>query len=332
MCAKSAEADRKAVIERIAAAGKLLIVTHIHPDGDALGSMVALARSARAAGKTAHTVLTDEVPPRYRFLAEEESPIGEEQFEQVADDADVVVVVDTCAFAQLGAVAEHLRRRREKIVVIDHHETSDDVGSLKWVETDAPAVGVMIGEFLAELGWEIDLTTAEALAAAALSDTGWMRFSNTNGRCLRAVGRWFDMGVRPDRLYRRIYQADRPERLRLLMRMLEAMELRADGRLAAAVLRESDFRLSGAMEHETEDLVNEPMRLEKVEVSVLVIETKDGSRASLRSREYVDVAAVAKQFGGGGHARAAGLRVDEPPDAVAPKIFAACERALDKGA
>ncbi|MFW6065534.1 MAG: DHH family phosphoesterase [Planctomycetota bacterium] len=332
MYAKSAEADKRAVAERLAAADSLIIVTHIHPDGDALGSMVALARAARSAGKTAHTVLTDEVPLRYQFLAEEESPLDAKQFERVADEVDEIVVVDTCAFAQLGNVAEQLRLHRENVLVIDHHETSDDIGSLKWVEQGASAVGVMIGELLGELGWAVDLTTAEALATAALSDTGWLRFSNTDGRCLRAVAQWFDLGVRPDRLYRRIYQADRPERLRLLIRMLEAMELRADGQLAAAVLRNNDFQLSGAMEHETEDLVNEPMRLESVEVSVLVIETEDGSRVSLRSREYVDVSAVARQFGGGGHARAAGLRMSEPPDAVAAKLFNACEQAIAQSA
>lgn len=329
MCGKSAEADMRAVAERIAGPEVLVIATHIHPDGDALGSMVALARAARAAGKTARTTVQSDVPNRCAFLLEGESPVDAEHFGRVADEADTIVIVDTCATEQLGEIVEDLRKRREKVVVIDHHQTCDEVGSLLWVEPGASAVGVMIGELLAELGWEVDATTAEALATAALSDTGWLRFSNTDGRCLRAMARWFDQGVQPDRLYRKIYQADRPERLRLLVRMLDGMELSCDGRMATMVLRKSDFAESGAMENETEDLVNEPMRLRDLEVSLLVIETDDGSRASLRSREFVNVADIAKRFGGGGHARAAGLRLNEPPDVTAKKLAAACSDELN---
>jgi phosphoesterase RecJ-like protein len=98
--------------------------------------------------------------------------------------------------------------------------------------------------------------------------------------------------------------------------------------LAVATLRRSDFEQTGAMEMETEDLVNEPMRLESVEISALIIETDGGARASLRSREVADVSAVAEQFGGGGHERAAGLRVDDTPDALREKLVKACEKAL----
>jgi phosphoesterase RecJ-like protein len=318
----------RAIAGRLADAKTLAIVTHVHPDGDALGSMIGLARAARAAGRTARTVLQSEVPPRYRFLLEGESPVHADGFAAAADEADLVVVVDTCAFAQLGAAADELRCRQRKVVVVDHHETCDDVGSLRWVEPGTSAVGVMVGELLAELDWPVDATTAGALAAATLSDTGWLRFSNTDGRCLRAVAGWLDRGVRLDRLYRRIYQADRPQRLHLLVRLLEDLELCCDERLAVATLRKSDFEQTGAMEMETEDLVNEPMRLGSVEVSVLMIETDEGARASLRSREVVDVSAVAQQFGGGGHQRAAGLRVDDSPDALREKLVKACGEAL----
>ncbi len=318
--------------ERIAGAERMVVVTHIHPDGDALGSMVALARAARAAGKTADVVAGDDIARRYRFLLEGESPLGFEQFRSAAERADTVVVIDTCSSAQLAPLADQLKKQTDKVLVIDHHQNCEPIGSLQWVEPDAAAVGVMIYEMLKSLDWSVDATTAEALAAAALSDTGWMRFSNTDGRCLRAVADWMDAGVRPDRLYRKIYQADRPERLRLLMRMLNALELRAEGRLAASVLWKADFVVSGATENETEDLVNEPMRLRDVEISALVIETDNGSRVSLRSREFVDVAEVARRFGGGGHARAAGLRSDEPPNKFAKKLFAACEKAIKAAA
>ena len=147
----------------------------------------------------------------------------------------------------------------------------------------------------------------EALAVAILTGTGWLRFSNTDSRCLRAMAYLIEVGIRPDVLYRRIYQSDRFEKLKLMGRVLENLELHSNDRLAVMSLTLADFEQTGARPDETENLINEAMRIGSIEAAVILVEHNDEIRVSLRSREIVDVSQVAASFGGGGHARAAGL-------------------------
>jgi len=321
------------IMRRISAAARLLVVTHARPDGDALGSLAALCGAARAAGKQTATLVPGDVPERYDFLLAGDRPAPAERFAELANWADAVIIVDTCALAQLDGLDDQLAAAREKIVVIDHHATTDDIGALRWLDTSAAAAGVMVGELLDALGWPVDLKTAEALMTAMTTDTGWFHYSNTDGRCLRAAARLFDAGVEGDKLYRRLFQADRPERMMLLSRALVSLELPAAGSIATMKLRLADFAETGARQDETENIVNEPMRMGRVKVSMLLVQTPDDGgrcvRVSLRSRGGVDVAAIARRFGGGGHVRAAGLRADEDIDTLAAKLVEACQAAME---
>ena len=328
VCKKSASDIFDAVVSRLEQAQSILVVTHGRPDGDGLGTMVALARAARAVGKTARMLVPDEPPPRYTFLFEDDRCAPAEQFCELADAGDLVVIVDTSAFAQLDDLEAVLRPRRSKIVVVDHHATADDVGGLCWQDTTAAASGVMADELIEALGWPVGPRTAEALLTAITTDTGWLQFANTDGRCLRAVARLVDAGVRPDVLYRKIYQNDRPERLALIRRLLAGLELHCDGQVAAMTLRKADFQATGARSDETENLVNEALRLSSVETAMLLVENSDCIRVSLRSRDKVDVAAVAREIGGGGHRRAAGARVQTDIDELQNRLVAACTKRL----
>ncbi|MFB3893788.1 MAG: bifunctional oligoribonuclease/PAP phosphatase NrnA [Phycisphaerae bacterium] len=318
------------IVERLGRAKSILAVTHARPDGDGLGSIAALARAARAAGKRAAVLVPDKVPQRYAFLFGDDAPAPVGRFTALADEADAVVIVDTCSLSQLDDIAPHLEAFRAKTAVIDHHATRDDIGAARWTDTSAAAAGVMVLELLRTLKWPLDAACVEALATAVTTDTGWLRFSNTDSRCLRAMADLVDAGLTPDKLYARIFQTDRPERIRLMQRMLASLELHRGGRLAVMAIRRADFAASGAFQDETENLVNEALRIGSVEASVLLVETDGPLRASLRSRETIDVAAVAAQFGGGGHARAAGVRVSEGLDAFKVRLIAAFEREFAK--
>jgi phosphoesterase RecJ-like protein len=328
--------DAKTVVaRRLAEAGSLLVVSHARPDGDALGSMSALTEAARAAGKSVATLLPGkaEVPAAYGFLFPSDRPHGGAELGPLADAADLVIVVDTCAFGQLDGLEPALRPRRQRIVVIDHHVTRDEVGSAQWTDPTAAAAGLMVGELIAELSWPMTPVVRDALWTAIATDTGWFRFSNTDGRCLRAAAALVDAGVQVDELYRRMFQADRPQRVQLLKRMLESLELCCDQRIAAMTLRQADFAATGARPDETEDLINESLRMGCVEAAILLVETTDLDgrpcvRGSLRSRGGVDVAAVARGFGGGGHARAAGFRSGEDIDALKQRLVEACQKAM----
>jgi phosphoesterase RecJ-like protein len=334
------------IVSRLKAAGSILVVTHARPDGDGLGSMVALAGAARAAGRRSAMLVPDAVPERYGFLFGGEACAGADRFEALAGAAEAVVIVDTCALGQLDCLPQALESCRPKVAVIDHHAMADDIGGLRWIDTSAAASGVMVVEVLAAMGWPVTAdarameflapgaggrdsglaSPGEALAIAITSDTGWLRFANTDSRCLRAMERLLDAGVRPDVLYARLYQSDRPQRLRLMQRMLASLELHCGDRLAVMTLRKEDFAASGARPDETENLVNEALRIGCVESCVLLVETGQTVRASLRSRQAVDVAAMARQFGGGGHARAAGIRLGRDIDAFKAKLIEAFER------
>ena len=337
------------IVARICQSQSLLLMTHARPDGDGLGAMAALAMTARKAGKRTALLAPDKLPDRYAFLFPDAPPAGASDFASLADAADLIVILDTCAFSQLDGLADQLRARRDKIVVLDHHATADDVGCIQWIDASAAAAGVLTAELIEALGWPIWgpsdenvkkgqttnylkkggqtpfsksekgvsplLDPATALATAITSDTGWLRFANTDSRCLACMGRLLTAGVRTDRLYARLYQCDRPERLRLMARMLGSLELHCDGRLAVMCVRKPDFAVTGALSEETENLVNEALRIGSVESSILLVENGGQVRVSLRSRDVIDVSAIAGGFGGGGHARASGirstLRIDE---------------------
>lgn len=313
------------IVSRIRSAKSLLILTHARPDGDGLGSMAALAATARRAGKTVAMLVPDKVPERYALLFAGEMPVPESEFERLADAADLVVIVDTCSFGQLDHLEPALRQRREKVVVVDHHATADDVGSAQWADSTAAAAGVMVAEIIEALGWPIggEGGAAVALATAITSDTGWLRFANTDARCMGVMGRLIDAGVRPDKLYAELFQCDRPERLRLVARMLASLELHYGDRLAVMCIRKADFDASGALPEETENLVNEALRVGVVDSSILLVENGPQVRVSLRSRDVVDVSAVAKALGGGGHARASGVRSNLPIDVVKSMLIEA---------
>lgn len=319
---------KRQIVERLASAEKLLILTHARPDGDGLGSMAALSAAARAAGKTARALVPDKLPPRYEFLFPEGLPAGADEFGPLADEADAVVVLDTCAFSQLDGLDEPIRQRRRKVLVVDHHTTGDSVGELQWVDSSAAAAGVMTAELIEALDWPLPAEAAEALMTAITTDTGWLRFSNTDARCLRAAAKLVESGIRPDELYQRLYQADRPQRLRLMRCVLDSLHFHCDDRIAAMTIRQADFAETGARPDETENLVNEPLRAGCVEVALLLVENTDCIRASLRSRGAVNVAEIAARFGGGGHARAAGLRRAEDIDVLAKQLVDACTEAL----
>ena len=130
-------------------------------------------------------------------------------FPALAAQADAVVIVDTCTFSQLDGLEDAIRAAAGKTVVIDHHQTTESIGAAQWVDASAAASGVLVAELLWKLGWPMDVTAAEMLATAITSDTGWLQFANTDGRCLRTMAALVDKGVRTDKLYMRLFQADR---------------------------------------------------------------------------------------------------------------------------
>lgn len=310
-----------------------LLLSHARPDGDALGSLAAMAMALKAMGKEPTVALFDAFPPRYGMLRDATAWQNWEQSREVlAESCDGVIIVDTCALAQVDPALEFLRRA-PRMLVIDHHVTRDPLatrdGDLRLIDETAAAACVMVAEWVFAAGVELTKPLAEALFVGIGTDCGWFKYSNTDARTLRIAARLVEAGVEPAKLFNAIYQQEPIGKLRLIARLLTGIQLRADGRLAVLTLRPADFEAAGADKSMTEDLVNEVGRLAGVECTLLFTEEPDGVvRVNLRSKERLDVAEVARRYGGGGHARAAGCRLRGEWDRVVSAFVNEIEEAV----
>lgn len=309
-------------------ARRVWLTTHVRPDGDAVGSMAALTLALRSAAKTVTPVVLTPIGPRYQFLLDppQYAPIALWNPAEPADfdAADTIVVLDTASMGQLEGVAERIQSCGKTVLAIDHHATRDLQVTASCFDPSAAATAVLVQELLETSGWPITPPVATALLTGIGSDTGWFRYSNTDARTLRAAGRLHDAGAPWDALYQQLFMADTPGRVRLLGAMLRNFELLAEGRLAVAALTLSDFAACGASTHDREGLLDGVNQIGTVIASVLLSESEDGVvRVSLRSKREVDVAAVAQKFGGGGHERASGCRIQAALPAAVEQIKAA---------
>lgn len=323
--------DSQKVIDLIEPAERVLILTHARPDGDALGSALGLQLSLLAAGKQADFALLTPAPSKYDFLVALYAPLA--AWERRVDLAryDCTVILDTCAYSQLDGLGDQLDEHRSRIAVVDHHTTCDPIGRVQWIDVDSSACGAMIYRLIHQAGWPFNREIAEALFVALATDTGWFRFANTNAEALRLAAELVDTGLDVDALYQRIYQNDPPQRVALAAEMLRSLELHAGGRLALVRITQEMYARTGADPTDTEGLIDLPQVIGSVIVTVLMAERPGGAgaRLSFRSKGEVDVDAIARQFGGGGHVRAAGAKVPgETFETLTPKVIAACERAL----
>lgn len=324
------------VIQMIMPANRVLILTHARPDGDAIGSCVALKLSLIGLGKDVQIGLLSEGPGKYRFLLEPNSPI--ELWHTPVDlaDYDCVVVLDTSANVQLEGVAGQLETYRERVAVVDHHASGQPIGAARWIDPTASACGQMVHDMIRRAGWPFDQEIAEAIFVAMATDTGWFRFSNTTPEALRLAAELLEGGLSAYEIYGRVYQNESAERMALAAEMLGGIELHLDGRLLIATITQDMYARSGANPQDTEGLIDLPQAIGSVVVTVMMVErpggTEGGVRLGFRSKRDVDVNRIAKQFGGGGHVRAAGARVEGVTLAdLKPQIITACREALAAG-
>jgi phosphoesterase RecJ-like protein len=305
------------VIDVLSKCKRVLVTTHVRPDGDALGSAAALAMGMKSRGIEAEVLLLSHLPRKYAFVfndngivhhdAEAGWPAG-----LSLDAFDAFVSVDTGTWSQLPGLQEKVLAYKKPRLVIDHHLTQEDWADVKLVVKEAAAAGEIVAELLNQWDVTIDQRIAAALFIAIASDTGWFQFSNTRPYTMRLAAMLMEAGVDTDRLYQLLYQNERKERVALQTRALDSLELLKEGRLAVMRVARKDFEETGANVPDTENLINLPLQIATVEVSLLLTEPRDFGpvRVSLRSKGQIDVAKFAEQFGGGGHARASGLKLE----------------------
>ncbi|HQY89568.1 MAG TPA: DHHA1 domain-containing protein, partial [Tepidisphaeraceae bacterium] len=212
----------------------------------------------------------------------------------------------------------------------DHHRTQEPWGDARWVDATAAAAGEMAYRLVRDLGAPIDRPMALALFVAIASDTGWFQFNNTSPGTMRLVADLMESGIDFDRMNQLLNQNERVERLKLQQRAMNS--LRIEGNVALLSLSKKDFEESNGSVRDTENLVNIPLIAREIQIAILLTEQPEGGpiRVSLRSKGQIDCSKFAEQFGGGGHARAAGLKIEGSLDEALQRILNALHQASPK--
>lgn len=306
---------------------RFVVSTHVRPEGDALGSQLALAALLGAGGKAVSSVNRDPVPETFRFLPGWD---GIEVSDRVSGPLDLWVIVDCPGPERTGLSCEG--DLSDRVVVIDHHPREDrDWGGRIWSDPGASATGLMIARLARAMGAKIDSRTATLLYAAIATDTGSFRYSNTSPEALAEASRLVAAGAEPWGIAQALFENESPARLRLLAGALGTLSLGADGTVAWVEISRKLVDDSGANPADSEGLANYPRSVRGVEVGISFEEiAPDSVRVSLRSRGRVNVAEVAAAFGGGGHAAAAGATVSGTAESVRVRVLGAVEEAVQR--
>lgn len=311
---------------------RFLLTTHIRPDGDALGSEVGMAGLLRQKGKDVRVVNTSRTPPRYDYL----DPDGTffEHFSSLPagalDDREVLVILDLSAWSQLGDMADYVRAFRGPKVVVDHHVSQDDLGAVFLKDTSAEAAGTLVMRAVKALGGSFTKEVATGLFTAISMDTGWFRHPNTKPSTLGAASELIEAGAEIDQIYRDLFERNTLARLQLTGEFLSRMKTDLGGRVVYSTVSLADLERTGAIPHDTEDLVDYTVSVRGVEIGFLLMElAKGGVKGSLRTRSGVDCAKIAAEFGGGGHKAAAGLTIQDSLPVAVERVLAAVRKALD---
>ena len=314
-------------VEALRSARRVLLTMHRGPDGDALGSALALAAALREMGRETVVYNPDELPYNFRFLP----GAGEVRREIAADDHfDVTVATDAGARDRLGP---HVPPppRCGILVNLDHHLTTEPFGDVNYVDPDAASVGILAYKIIRGLGHPISREAAICIYASILADTGSFRYSSTDPECLRVAAELLELGVDPWEMTVRVYEQQPLARMKLLAEVLKTLEVAPGGKLATITITREMVARTGTHVDLTDGFINYARSVDGVEVAAAFREPEDGSRAwrvSFRSRGNVDVSAIAQRFGGGGHRNAAGCAIEGDEAEVRARIASEIGRAL----
>jgi len=302
---------------------RILIAGHINPDGDSLGSMCALGHVLRALGKTVTMASPDGVPDGYKFLHGSDSIVTQLSQDQ---QYDLCVTVDAENVGRLGSVADALKSCK-KTLDIDHHPGGDRTADVQVIDATSASSGEIVYEILREMGVKITASVAEYLLTAIVTDTGCFRFSNVKPSTLRTAASLIERGASINKVVRSVYESRPLSSAKLLGMALSTLNTAENGRIAYASISREQMAAAGADASEAEGVVNYVRSVRGARVGILFREESDGTaRVSLRAGEGMDVAQIARLFGGGGHRTAAGCTIEAPLSAAVDLVIGAVQK------
>jgi len=328
--------DSQKAVELINKSSNILLTTHTKPDGDACGSVAAMVDVLTALGKKVSPILLSPLPEWYEFLFTDKVPILEQDIsiQQLIEgqftEPDLIMIVDTNTYGQLPQFDQYLKHSDKPVLVIDHHVTTDGLGDVELIDTTVAATSLIVFDFLKYAGWQVTEKIARSLFVAIAADTGWFQFRNTDSRVFHSSAELIAAGVNPTQIYHDLYQNLSFQRFRLMIAMLDTLELHLDGRFATQHILQRDFERTGSAYKDTENLIDECRRISTVEAAALFVELADGRvKCSLRSTGAIDVCKIAQSFGGGGHKMAAGAHLSGPLKDAKKLIIAEVKNQLE---
>ena len=299
------------------------LVSHIDPDGDAVGSLIAMLLLLERRGKKAVAYDRDGVPQIYRFLKCSDrissSVPSSERF-------DAAIFLECPSIQRAGAECGEIVEKIPVWVNLDHHEDNARFGHLNIIRPELSAIGEFIFDLYEAMGEPMDTIVAEALYTAIMTDTGSYKYSNTTPRSHTISARLIELGVSPCDVYQEIYEKLSPSAALITARAQSTLELK-DG-ISCITITRAMLEEAGAGPEDTHDIVGLGRPIRSVEVALLFRETEDGVKISLRSKNRIDVNKIAVGFGGGGHLRAAGCNIKGTMEEVKEKVLSAVKKAL----
>ncbi|GMU94339.1 MAG: DHH family phosphoesterase [Candidatus Hydrogenedentota bacterium] len=317
---KTPAANKARVIEAFRESSTFVITSHVSPDGDAVGSLLGVAHLLRAMGKSDVTcVLEDPVPRVYRWLAGAEWIVKPDA---ARGPFDVGVIIDAHTCDRTGAACP-LLQQSANVVVIDHHLVDAAEGRVQFIDPEYAASGEMVYELFEEAGIRPSKEAADCLYTALTTDTGSFRYSNTTARSHRIAAGLIDAGINVRDVTARVIDTMSRGKYGLLRRVLDRIEFNAKGAVACAEIFARDLDETGALNEDTDGLINYLRNIEGVRLAILFRETPDNkTKVSFRASSDFNAAELARAWGGGGHAAAAGATLAQPISEAKHSVFA----------
>ncbi|MDZ7330501.1 MAG: bifunctional oligoribonuclease/PAP phosphatase NrnA [candidate division KSB1 bacterium] len=316
--------------ELISAHQKFVLTTHINPDGDAIGSEIAMTEYLRGSGKHAIIINNSATPNNYKFLdRHQEIIVYDEQHRHLITDADAFIIVDISDWERLRTIGQLIKNMSAPKICIDHHHINYRFADLDIIHEEASSTGEIVYDFLVAVNFPINGIIAEALYTCLLSDTGSFRFSNTTAKTHRVASHLLELGINVREIHHLVYEQNSRSKMALLGEALRNLHYECDGRLAWFVLSEQMFQSCQASHWDTEGFPEIPRTIEGVDVSLMFTELdKDKVKISLRSKGKVVIHQIAEKFGGGGHHYAAGALVNSSLNEIVPIVVSEIKQLL----
>ena len=312
------------IVDAIHARKRFVVSSHARPDGDSIGSQLAMAYALRTLGKEVTVVNADPAPPPLmQFPGVPEITVAP----LIEGHYDAAIIMECSDLARTGVAGLD----RSFVINIDHHPGNTAYGQINWFDATAAACGEMVFDLVRALGVPLSLDIATHIYLAILTDTGSFHYSSISARTFEMCREAIEAGVNPVLVARNVYDSNNMGRLKLFGAVLSEMQLDPTGRIAIVYLDHEMAREAGGSYEDTEGLINLPLTVKEI-CAVVFFKEEEGEtyRVSMRSKGEIDIGAIAKEFGGGGHKNAAGCTVTGAVDALQKVFVEKIERAIDR--